>query len=264
MHSRSVPVAANGLAMELQIHAVGLTEARHEIPGHPDVVGGSPRTFAEDLELPLSLGDLRIDSLMVDAGVRRHRSRCLSTMSRATSPTCVVTNPRVIFALRRRKSLCRESERAAVLVEEILLLETEPAVGVIDDRRARVGRMRTAIRPEHLRHHDGAVRLGRVWINSDRLENAIGGSALRLLRRTAVKPPVRNLLESQEAVEFLDQRLASNVGSGLVPVEPDVFQFVNFAILSLVGVYFCADPPASPRILLISLNLLVPFRRVGD
>ena len=56
--------------MEFKIDAVGFTETRHEIPCHPNVVGGPPRTLPEDLELPLALGNLRIDSLMVDAGIQ--------------------------------------------------------------------------------------------------------------------------------------------------------------------------------------------------
>jgi hypothetical protein len=56
--------------MELKIHAIGFTETRHEIPRDPNVVGSPLGTLAEDLKFPLSLGNLRIDSLMVDASIQ--------------------------------------------------------------------------------------------------------------------------------------------------------------------------------------------------
>ena len=61
-----------------------------------------------------------------------------------------ITYACVVLTLRRRKPVIGESERSAVLIEEILLLEAEPGVGVIKNCRPRIARVRSAIRPEHL------------------------------------------------------------------------------------------------------------------
>ena len=56
----------------------------------------------------------------------------------------------------------------------------------------------------------------------------------------------RELLELREGIEFLDQRFASEIGNGLVTVEPDVFQLVLGHRLLLLRVFddtarLCAD-----------------------
>jgi hypothetical protein len=48
----------------------------------------------------------------------------------------LVADAGVVRALRRRIAGRREAERAAVLVEEVLLLEAEPRIGIVEDRRA--------------------------------------------------------------------------------------------------------------------------------
>ena len=75
-------------------------------------------------------------------------------------------------------------------------------------------------------HHQHAVLALAVRIDRDRLEHAVGAAAFGLHGRAAVEAPQRKLLQRREAVEFLDLRLAAQVGDGRVPVEPDVFELV--------------------------------------
>src|SRR5215469_133734 len=68
----------------------------------------------------------------------RHRSRCSSTILRGDVADVVVADSGVIRALRRGIPAGRETERPAVLIEEIFLLETEPRVGIVENGRALV------------------------------------------------------------------------------------------------------------------------------
>ncbi len=168
----------------------------------------------------------------------RQRSRCASTISRATRADVLVADARVVLALRRREAAARrEAERSALDVEEVLLLEAEPRVRVVRDRRAAVARMRRPVGQEHLAHHEGAVLAGRVGEDRDRLEHAVGVAAVRLPRRAAVEAPERELLERREPVELHDLRLAPQVRNGLVAVEPDVLELelLHQIILPVAG-----------------------------
>src|SRR5215472_1060948 len=82
----------------------------------------------------------------------RHRSRCSSTILRGDVADVVVADSGVIRALRRGIPAGRETERPAVLIEEIFLLETEPRVGIVENGRALVGGMRRLA----VGHHDFA------------------------------------------------------------------------------------------------------------
>ena len=81
-------------------------------------------------------------------------------ISRAIVAHILVADAAVVPALafRREAAAGREPERLAVLVEEVLLLEAEPGVRVVQDRRAGVARVRRAVGGMHLAHHDRAVR----------------------------------------------------------------------------------------------------------
>jgi len=69
VHARAIPVALDRLAVQDQIHLVLLAESVHKIASDPDIVRGLCRALGEDLELPLTLGDFRIDAFVVDPGV---------------------------------------------------------------------------------------------------------------------------------------------------------------------------------------------------
>jgi hypothetical protein len=140
----------------------------------------------------------------------------------------LVAHAGVVFALRRREAATRgKAERRPVLVQEILLLVSEPRVRVVEDGRAAVARVRgLAVGHHHFAHHEHAVLFRRIRIARDRLEHAVRTAALGLARRAAVKAPHREIAELREAREFFDLRLAAEVRDGLVAIEPNVFQFV--------------------------------------
>src|SRR6476620_10388359 len=123
VHSRSIPISADRFAMELEIHAILFTEASHEITSDPYIVRRPLRALAEDLEFPLTLGDLRIDSFVIDAGVETQIEMLVHNLARDI-PDGFVAHAGVVFSLRRRISLFREPQRAAILIEKIFLLET--------------------------------------------------------------------------------------------------------------------------------------------
>jgi hypothetical protein len=79
----------------------------------------------------------------------------------------------VVRALWRWETIFRESKRATILIEEILLLEAEPCVGIIQDGGTGVGDVRSAIGHHDLAHDENAIFTGRVRENGDGLENAI-------------------------------------------------------------------------------------------
>src|SRR6267378_2328778 len=60
------------------------------------------------------------------------------------------------------EALPRESERRPVLVEEVLLLEAEPGVGVVCDRGAAVRRVWGSVREKHLTHDEASVVARRI------------------------------------------------------------------------------------------------------
>ena len=111
----------------------------------------------------------------------RRRSRARSRRRSSSRRRCS-TRP----AAAGKPPADREAERRAVLVEEVLLLEAEPRVRVVRDRRAAVARMRRPVREHHLAHHERAVRPRRVGEDRDRLQHAVrvasrrpGGSSCR-------------------------------------------------------------------------------------
>ena len=110
----------------------------------------------------------------------RQRSRCFSTISRATVADIAVADAGVIRALRRRIAAGREAERPAVLVEEIFLLKAEPCAGIVEDGGALVGGMRgLAVGHHDFAHHQNAIGARAVRIDRDRLEHAVRAFGLR-------------------------------------------------------------------------------------
>src|SRR5205814_7887066 len=127
-----VDLGAERLRMEVDVDAVPLAEADHQVARDPELVGGAPGALAEDLELPLALRDLGVDALDRDAGLDAEVDVLVDDLAGDVAHV-LEADAGVVLALRRGKALLREPERRAVLVEEVLLLEAEPRVGVVGD-----------------------------------------------------------------------------------------------------------------------------------
>ncbi len=139
MHARAVPVGiAERLAVELDVDAVLLGEAQHQVAGHPHLVSGLLGALAEDLEFPLALRDFRVDAFMVDAGREAEVEMLFDDLAGDVADVGVA-DAGVVRTLRRRITRRREAERTAVLVEEVFLLEAEPGAAVVEDGGALVG-----------------------------------------------------------------------------------------------------------------------------
>ena len=228
VHAGAVPVdiGAEGLAVVVHIDAVLLANALKHIAGEPDLVGGFLGALAEDLEFPLALGHFGIDALVVDAHLEADVEVLLDDVAGDVADIGEADAAIELALTLGREATLGEAERCAVLVEEVLLLETEPGVGIVENGGAGVGRMRLAVREEDLAHDEESVLAGRIRIAGDGLEEAIGALAFGLTGGAAVESPHREILQCGEFCEFLDLGLASEVGNGLVSVEPDVFEFV--------------------------------------
>jgi hypothetical protein len=158
VHARAVPVGvAERLAVELDVDAIRLGQARQQIAGHPHFVGGLFRALAENLEFPLALRHFGVDAFVVDAGGEAKVEMLVDHLA-GNVADILVADAGVIGALRRRIAARGKAERAAVLIEEVFLFETEPGAGIVENGGAHVRRMRRlAIRQHDLAHDEDAI-----------------------------------------------------------------------------------------------------------
>jgi hypothetical protein len=176
----------------------------------------------------LSLGHFGVDAFVVDAGIQTQFEVLFDDLARDVTDG-LVANAGVVLALGIGEIVGsgRETQRTAVFVQEILLLEAEPGAGVVQNGCAGVARMRShTIGHHHFAHHQNAVLAGGVGINGHRLQNTVGTTSLSLAGGAAIEVPEGQLLQFRKALEFLDLGFAAEVGDWLVTIEPDVFQFV--------------------------------------
>src|SRR5204862_7897445 len=130
--------------VEVHVDAVLLAETEHQVARDPEVVRCAPGALAEDLELPLALRDLGVDALDRDAGLDAEVDVLVDDLPGDVADV-LEADAGVVLALRRGEALVREPERRAVPVQEVLLLEAEPGVGVVADRGAAVRRVRRSV-----------------------------------------------------------------------------------------------------------------------
>src|SRR5581483_9625365 len=112
------------------IDAVRLGQTGQDVTGDPHLVRGVLRALAEDLELPLALRHFGVDALEVDPRIETDVDVLFHDLTRDRAHV-LVAHARVVRTLRSRKATGRETQRRAVLVEKILLLETKPRVRII-------------------------------------------------------------------------------------------------------------------------------------
>jgi hypothetical protein len=165
VHAGAVPVAADRLAVVFHVDAVFFAEAVEDVAGHPDLVGGLLGALAEDLEFPLALGHLGVDAFVVDAGVEAEVEVFLDDLAGDVADVPCSRRRSSIRPAGPGKPSLGETERAAVLGEEIFLLEAEPGARIVEDGGAGVGRVRgDAVGHHDLAHHQHAVDAGAVRV----------------------------------------------------------------------------------------------------
>jgi hypothetical protein len=142
MHTGTVPVALDGLAMQLHVHLVLLAEAHHQIARGPHIVGRLGGAFREDLELPLALGHFGIDAFVVDAGGETKLPVLFYDLA-GNIAHVLVANAAIVGTLGNiRVASLWEAKRTPILIKEVLLLQAHPKVRIVLDRRAVVGGVR--------------------------------------------------------------------------------------------------------------------------
>jgi hypothetical protein len=137
MHTGAIPVAGEGLAVPIYVYSVFFAEAKEQESCDPDIVSGFFRPLSEDLKFPLPLGDLGIDTFMVDACMQALPEMFLGNLP-SKGRHVLEANSVVIFTLGFRIPFWRKADRNSVLSEEILLLKTEPSAFVVEDGSAGV------------------------------------------------------------------------------------------------------------------------------
>ena len=176
--------------MQLDIHFVFLAETHQQIARGPEVVGGLGGAFGEDLEFPLAFRDFGVDAFMIDAGGKTKFPVFLDDLP-GQAAHVLVADAAVVGALgSSRMAVFREAERTPILEEKVLLLKTNPQVGIVLDGGARIGGMRRAIGVHDFAQNDISVLAACIGIQSHRLQHAVGAFALGLHGGTAVKSPI--------------------------------------------------------------------------
>ena len=84
--------------MEVDIDSVLLAETEEEEAGHPDIIRGLLGALAEDLELPLALGDFGIDPLVSDPGMDAEPEVLFGDLAPESSGI-LEAHPAIVFAL---------------------------------------------------------------------------------------------------------------------------------------------------------------------
>ena len=151
MHTGTVPVALDWLALPLDVDRVFFAETSHDVAGGPHLVGGGLGAFAEDLEFPLAFGDFGVDAFDIDTGIQADVDVGFDDLTSDVTDI-LEANTRVVRTLWGRIAGDGEAQWTTVFVEEIFLFETEPGARIIQNRRAGIGRVWGAIRHQHFRH----------------------------------------------------------------------------------------------------------------
>ena len=74
--SRAIPVPRDGLRVKGDLDVEHLTDAHHDVAGHPQVVAHVDANAWPDLVLPLGRQHLAVDARDVDAGVQAQPVEC--------------------------------------------------------------------------------------------------------------------------------------------------------------------------------------------
>ncbi len=110
---------------------------------------------------------------MIDAGGETKLEVLIDNLA-GNAAHVLVADAAIVGTLRSGGvSVFGEAERSAILVEEVLLFEADPEVGIVFDGGAGVGGVGGAIRMHDFAQNEVAVLAGGVGIKSHGLQNAV-------------------------------------------------------------------------------------------
>ena len=133
VHAGAIPIRCpERFAVVFHIQPVFFAKTFKEISGDPQFIGSLFRAFAKDLEFPLPLGHLGVDALMVNAGIKTDIQMFLYDLAGEIADV-FIADPGVVGTLWSRVATFGKTERTTFLIQEIFLLEAEPAVGVVEN-----------------------------------------------------------------------------------------------------------------------------------
>ena len=118
--------------MPVHVQTVLLAEANQDVTSDPHVIANILGSLREDLEFPLTLCDFGIDTLEIDSRVKDNVNVLFSNLP-SDRPNAGHAHTAVVGTLRSWVTLFGESEWSTVLVEEILLLKTDPEIFFVFD-----------------------------------------------------------------------------------------------------------------------------------
>jgi len=163
---------------------------------------------------------------VVDAGGQAELEVLLDNLA-GQAAHVLVAYAAVIGALRlERVSVLGKAQRTAIFIEEILLLQANPEVGIVLDGRPRIGGVRRAIGVHDFAENDVGAGAARIRIQSDGLQNTVRLAALGLHGGTAIKSPQGEIGKRGRRLKILQLGFAAQFRNGLLAVKPDVFEFV--------------------------------------
>eukprot|EP00756_Hemistasia_phaeocysticola_P037959 Hpha_TRINITY_DN16731_c1_g2::TRINITY_DN16731_c1_g2_i2::g.78056::m.78056 len=202
--ARSVPVTLHRLRVVVDLDTVLLTDLLEHPTGHHHVVALVDAQARANLELPLRGRHLGVHARDLQA----HPQARLVVLHHDITPHHLVAVTAVVVPLRLRETAGRPAQRLSVLVQEVLLLQTEPGlVGsvlleVLHGNVTAVRRVRLHSRRERLAQHRLRVLKERVREHPHGLDQHLARVSLRLTsRRTVVVPHLhrlgRGLLDGQ-------------------------------------------------------------------
>ena len=126
MHAGAVPVTSNRFWIQVDDVTISFGCLVEKVARHHQVVARFLCAFAKALEFPLAEHDFRVDADNTYAGFQADIEVFFDEV---TSRHIVITNRAIVRPLRLRKTALGETNRAAVVsLQDVLLFESEPEI----------------------------------------------------------------------------------------------------------------------------------------
>lgn len=214
MGAAAVPVALDGLGVQVDGDVEVLSDAVHDLPGHPQLVGHVDTVAGADLDLPLAAQHLRVGARDRDACVQAVEDQGLGKVA----AVAVFTAYRAVLGpLRLSIAVAREAQRPGPVLrqahEALFLLNAEPRVllgflsedllcEVAEVSAVGLGQSQILVRGAH----DQDVRSASEGVleNALRLQEYLGVVTGGLLCRGTVKVPALELVHVSDSLAIVE------------------------------------------------------------